>query len=142
MADRSTPVPAAGDSRPPSADDIVRIGEAILGLLPDELRRLVAHLPIAVHDWPSEELLLSMEIEDPLQLTGLFHGIPVGERDSMGLPPDEPEMVYLFRMPILFEWCERGCRLEEVVFDVLTHEIGHAFGMDEAQVLRLEGRLE
>jgi predicted Zn-dependent protease with MMP-like domain len=49
-------------------------------------------------------------------------------------------MIYLFRQPILFEWCERGCALEEVVFDVLTHEIGHHFGMDEDAVLRMEGR--
>ena len=49
-------------------------------------------------------------------------------------------MIHLYRLPILFEWCERGCALEEVVFDVLTHEIGHHFGMDEAAVLRMEGR--
>ena len=49
-------------------------------------------------------------------------------------------MIYLYRLPILFEWCERGCALEEVVFDVLTHEIGHHFGMDEDAVLRMEGR--
>ena len=49
-------------------------------------------------------------------------------------------MIFLYRLPILVEWCERGCALEEVVFDVLTHEIGHHFGMNEEEVLRMEGR--
>ena len=72
-----------------------------------------------------------MEIEDPLDLTGLYAAVPLGERAGRTVPPTEPEMIYLYRLPILFEWCERGCALEDVVFDVLTHEIGHHFGMDE-----------
>ena len=79
-------------------------------------------------------------IEDPLDLTGLYAAVPLGERAGLAAPPAEPEMIYLYRLPILFEWCERGCALEEVVFDVLTHEIGHHFGMDEDAVLRMEGR--
>ncbi|MFO1071579.1 MAG: metallopeptidase family protein [Geminicoccaceae bacterium] len=124
----------------PDSDEIVAIGSAILDELPAELRRLVAHLPIKVQDWPDEATLDALEIEDALDLTGLYTGVPIGERAAMALPSVEPEMIYLFRLPILFEWCERGCTLEEVVFDVLTHEIGHHLGMDEAAALRLEGR--
>ena len=98
-------------------------------------------MPIRVQEWPEEALLDEMGIEDALDLTGLYHGVPLGERESAALPPTEPEMISLFRMPILVEWGERGCTLEEVVFDVLTQEIGHHLGMDEAQVLRMEGRL-
>jgi predicted Zn-dependent protease with MMP-like domain len=125
--------------RPPSADDIVAIGEAILRSLPAPFRDLLGHLPIRVQDWPDDGTLDALEIEDPLDLTGLYAGVPVGQRDSLSVPP-ESEMIFLFRQPILFEWCERGCALEEVVFDVLTHEIGHHFGMDEDAVLRMEGR--
>jgi predicted Zn-dependent protease with MMP-like domain len=60
----------------------------------------------------------------------------------MGTPPTEPERIELYRMPILLEWCERDVPIEDVVFDVLTHEIGHHFGMDEETVLRMEGRHE
>ncbi len=125
---------------PPTADDIVEIGQAVLDGLPQALRDLVRHVPIRVEDWPDEATLDAVGIEDPLDLTGLYAAVPLGERQSLVLPPAQPEMIYLFRQPILFEWCERGCALEEVVFDVLTHEVGHHFGMDEDAVLRMEGR--
>ncbi len=130
---------AASLQRPPSADDIVAVGQAVLDGLPAALRELVRHVPIMVEDWPDEETLDAMEIEDPLDLTGLYRAVPIGERFGNILPA-EPEMIFLYRLPILVEWCERGCALEEVVFDVLTHEIGHHLGMSEDEVLRMEGR--
>jgi predicted Zn-dependent protease with MMP-like domain len=132
---------AASLQRAPSADDIVTVGKAVLDALPAELRDLVRHVPIRVEDWPDEATLDAMEIGDPLDLTGLYRAVPIGERFGSLVPSPEPEMIFLYRLPILVEWCERGCALEEVVFDVLTHEIGHHFGMDEEAVLRMEGRV-
>ena len=126
--------------RPPTTDDIVAIGQAVLDSLPQALRELVRHVPIRVEDWPDEATLDAVGIEDPLDLTGLYRAVPIGERFGSLLPSPEPEMIFLYRLPILVEWCERGCALEEVVFDVLTHEIGHHFGMGEEEVLRMEGR--
>lgn len=126
--------------KPPTSEDIAVIGEAILKDLPSPFSEAVSSVPIMVQDWPDEAVLDAMEIEDPLDLTGLYAAVPLGERATLAVPPAEPEMIYLYRMPILFEWCERGCALDEVVFDVLTHEIGHHFGMDESAVLRMEGR--
>jgi predicted Zn-dependent protease with MMP-like domain len=131
---------SAGNLRPPSADDIAAIGAEILAGLPEPFRGLVAPVPVSVRDWPDDATLASLGIEDPLDLTGLYAAVPVGQRHGSTLPSAEPEMIFLFRQPILFEWCERGCALGDVVFDVLTHEIGHHFGMDEAAVLRMEGR--
>jgi predicted Zn-dependent protease with MMP-like domain len=125
---------------PPTADDLAALGEAVLKELPEPFRAAVSHVPILVRDWPDDATLDEMGIEDPLDLTGLYAAVPVGQRPGLAAPPAEPELIHLFRLPILFEWCERGCALEEVVFDVLTHEIGHHFGMDEAAVLRMEGR--
>ncbi|MGD9508797.1 MAG: metallopeptidase family protein, partial [Geminicoccaceae bacterium] len=126
--------------RAPTADRLAAIGEAILRERPEPFRSAVAHLPIRVSDWADDAILDAMGIEDPLELTGLYAGVPIGERLGLALPPSQPEMIHLYRLPILFEWCERGCGLQEVVFDELTHEIGHHFGMDEASVLRMEDR--
>lgn len=127
---------------PPSADDIVAIGRTILAGFPDELRDLVGAVPIRVQDWPEDAVLDELGIDDPLDLTGLCRAVPLADRGGIDLPLVEPEMIFLYRMPILVEWCDRGVALDEVVFDVLTHEIAHFFGMDEAAALALEGREE
>ena len=132
--------PYRGAAHPPTADDIVAIGQAVLDHLPAEFRQLVGHVPIVVQDWPDEAQLDAAGCEDALELTGLYQAVPHGERFASTLPSSEPELIFLFRLPILLEWCERGCALEEVVFDVVTHEIGHHLGMSEEEVLRMEGR--
>jgi acetylglutamate kinase len=124
----------------PSAEDLAALGERLLAELPAEIRALVGMVPIRVEDWPDEAALAETECEDPLDLTGLYRAVPIGERHAQALPPEEPEMIFLYRLPILVEWAERGCTLEEVVFDVLTHEIAHHLGMDEEGALRVEGR--
>jgi predicted Zn-dependent protease with MMP-like domain len=129
-----------GASRAPTAEEIAAVGEAILRDLPQPYAGLVRHLPVRVEEWPDDATLDDVGIDDPLELTGLYRGVPIGERETLAVPPSEPEMILLYRLPILFEWGERGCALREVVFDVLTHEIGHHLGMDEAQALRMEGR--
>lgn len=132
--------PAKASALPPTLDDIAAIGEAVLAELPPPFRKLIGDIPIRVQDWAEDAILDELGVEDALDLTGLYRGIPIGERDLMPIPPSEPEMIYLFRMPILLEWCERGVDLADVVFDVLTHEIGHHLGMSEEEVLRMEGR--
>jgi|DewCreStandDraft_4_1066084.scaffolds.fasta_scaffold02066_20 acetylglutamate kinase len=124
----------------PSAEDLAALGARLLAELPAEIRDLVGMVPIKVEEWPDEDALLETECEDPLDLTGLYRAVPIGERQARPLPPEEPEMIFLYRLPILVEWAERGCPLEEVVMDVLTHEIAHHLGMDEAGALRVEGR--
>lgn len=128
----------AGDREPPTIEAIAALGEGVLEALPASFRRIVGDVPIRVQDWPDEATLDAMGIDDPLDLTGLYRGVPVGERGGLALPPSEPEMIFLYRLPILFEWCERGVALADVVFDVLTHEIGHHLGMSEDDVRRME----
>lgn len=132
-------MPDAGLARAPSADDLVAIGQRVLAGLPASFRDLVRDLPVVVQDWAEDAVLDDLGIDDALELTGLFHGLTLAERGA-GQMSTGPDLVFLYRLPILHEWCERGCALEEVVFDVLTHEIGHRFGMSEDEVLRMEGR--
>ena len=50
----------------------------------------------------------------------------------------EPDTILLFREPILLEWIETGEDLFRLVRNVLIHEIGHHFGLSDADIARLE----
>ena len=75
---------------------------------------------------------------DAFGLTGLYQGLHIGHRDAMG-PAAGPSMVFLYRRPILDEWAEHGeITLEELVTHVLVHEIGHHFGLSDADIDAIE----
>ena len=122
----------------PSLDDFARLARAAFDALPEPFRSLAGDVVIRVDDFADDETLAMMEMEDPFELTGLYHGVDIGRRDSMG-PAAEPSRIFLYRRPILDEWCERGdVGLDEIIAHVLIHEIGHHFGLDDDQIHHIE----
>lgn len=128
---------------PPSADEIVRLGQEVLDELPDFVRQRIGDVPIVVQDFATDEVLDEMGIEDPFSLSGLYQGVPIGHRE-MAIPTGVPDMIFLYRRPILDEWCEEGVSLKDVVRTVLVHEIGHHMGLSDDDIDRIEevARLE
>jgi predicted Zn-dependent protease with MMP-like domain len=95
-----------------------------------------------VDDYPADEVLDELGIEDPFELTGLYQGVDLARR-SMLDPSPEPARVFLYRRPILDEWAERGdVSLAELVAHVLTHEIGHHFGLSDDDIDAIEAASE
>ena len=126
------------DQTAPSLDDFARLAREAFDALPDPFRSLAGDVVIRVDDFADEETLALMEIEDPFELTGLYHGVDIGLRDQMG-PAAEVSRIFLYRRPILDEWCERGdVGLSEIIAHVLIHEIGHHFGLDDDQIHHIE----
>ncbi len=122
----------------PSAAALHEIAERTLHALPDPVRARCEGLGIVVEDWPDEEVLAALGIEDPLELTGLYEGTPLTDR-SVTDQPTTPDLVRLYRLPILFEWAERGeVTLGEIVAHVLIHEIAHHFGFSDAAIAAID----
>jgi len=122
---------------PPSLDEIARIGEAALAAVPAPLRAHVADVVIRVDDFPDEDTEREMELESPFDLLGLYHGVSLHERsvlDSGGTP----DMIFLYRRPLLEYWAETGETLEDIVRNVLIHEIGHHFGFSDDDMHAIE----
>ncbi len=131
--------PAAWRDAPaPSLDDIAALAEAAFAELPAKFRQLAGEVVFRVDDYPSDEVLDDLGIEDPFELTGLYQGVDLSRRSVFG-PSPEPARIFLYRRPILDEWAERGdVSLAELVAHVLTHEIGHHVGLSDDDIDAIE----
>ena len=141
------PAPPAGPGLPPSPglpptiEDFVALAERALAALPPFLSRHVRGVGIVVEDMPDDATLDEMGIESGWDLTGLYRGVPLTQKSVLDVP-QAPDTILLFREPILLEWIETGEELLRLVRNVLIHEIGHHFGLSDADIDRLEGEGE
>ena len=122
---------------PPSLADLEALAETGWLLIPENLRARAVDVLIRVEDFPSDEVCRAMGLESPFDVLGLYQGIALTEK-SMADISAEPDMVFLYRRPILDYWCETGEDLGHVVRHVLIHEIGHHFGFSDADMHQLE----
>jgi len=76
------------DQTAPSLDDFARLAEEAFAALPDPFRQAAGDVVIRIDDFADEETLRDLEIEDPFELTGLYSGVHIGERDAMGPAPE------------------------------------------------------
>ena len=135
MSDPSTPLARFGP--PPSPEDITELADQALAAIPERLRRYVRGVAILVEEAADDETLASLGIENAWDLTGLYRGVPLGHKGA-GETRHEPDMILLFREPILLEWIETGEDLFRLVRSVLIHEIAHHFGFSDADIEDLE----
>ncbi|HEX3883078.1 MAG TPA: metallopeptidase family protein [Stellaceae bacterium] len=124
--------------RAPSAREIEALAKQALATIPATLRRELGPLVIRVEDFPDAETEAAMELESPFDLLGLYHGVALPHK-SVTSTRAEPDMVFLYRRPILDYWCENDDTIEEVVRHVLIHEIGHHFGFSDEDMERIGG---
>lgn len=122
---------------PPDADVLAEFAERALASIPCHLRSHVAGVGIAVEEMPDDEVLSALGIESAWDLTGLYQGTPLGQRSvsDIARPPD---LIFLYRQPILLEWVETGEDLAMLVRNVVIHEIAHHFGFSDSEIEALE----
>lgn len=121
----------------PTAEQIEALARAAIARLPEPFRVHLDGVVLRIDEFAEDDILAEMGIEDPFELTGLYTGRPIGEKsvsDSGALP----DMIHLFRRPLLDEWIETGVTLEALVAHVLIHEVGHHFGLSDADMHALE----
>jgi predicted Zn-dependent protease with MMP-like domain len=123
---------------PPSLGDFERMIGRAFEALPSGVREACAGLALRVEDFPPDEVLVELGIEDPYELTGLYDGIALTERSVMQQPLG-PDAVWLYRRPILEEWIDRGdVGLEHLVRHVLVHEIAHHLGWSDDDIRSID----
>jgi predicted Zn-dependent protease with MMP-like domain len=125
----------------PDADAIEAIARATIARLPQQFAEHLGDIVFAVEEFADEETLAALGLEHPLDLSGLYHGRPLGEKSSMDVAP-MPDRIVLYRRAILEEWIETGVRLDDLVAHVTIHEIGHHFGLSDDDMHALEDSAE
>ena len=133
-------MPTARDwarTKAPSLADMEALAAAAWRRLPRQFRDLCDNVVIRVEDFPTDEVLQEMDLEGPFDLLGLFQGVSIDRRSVMD-PAGLPNMVYLYRRPILDYWAEHNETLGHLVTHVLVHEIGHHFGFSDDDMERIE----
>ena len=121
----------------PSLAEFEVIATEAFARLPQRFRALCDGLVIQVDDFPTDEVLDSMGLQSEFDLLGLFQGIGLPFR-SESAPVQMPNMVWLYRRPILDYWAEHDETLGRLITHVLVHEIGHHFGLSDDDMMEIE----
>ena len=126
-----------GRRQAPSLSDFEELAALAWSRLPSAFRDLAGNVVVRVEDFPTEEVLRELKLESPFDLMGLYQGVSFEKKSVMDLPRS-PDMVFLYRRPLLDYWTEGDETLGHLVAHVLVHEIGHHFGLSDADMERIE----
>ena len=131
----------SAETKAPDLAAMEIMAREMLATLPDDFRKLCDGVIIRVDDFPTDEILAELEAETEFDLLGLFQGVglPFRSHDDSG---QLPNMIWLYRRPILDYWAEHDETLGHIVRHVLIHEIGHHFGLSDDDMEAIEASVD
>lgn len=125
----------------PSLEELEALADQAFSALPQTFRDLCAGIVIRVDDFPGDDVLETMQCETEFDLLGLFQGRGLAQREAVAHTGEMPNMIWLYRRPILDYWAEHDESLGALVTHVLVHEIGHHFGLSDADMEEIERKI-
>lgn len=126
------------DATAPDSDEIEAIARRVLDTLPAAFAPHAKDIVLRVEDFADDAMMDELEIDDPLELTGIYDGVPMTEK-SPSFPQHFPDTIWLFRRAIIDEWAERGdVTLADLVIHVTVHELAHHFGWSDDDIAKID----
>jgi len=115
-------------------EEFEKIVEHTFERLPEQFKTAIENMGLFVEDYPSDEIVQKMNLPSKHHLLGLYQGVPLSKRGTWyGMIPVPPDKISLYKKNI-----EAACRtereLEQMIYEVMIHEIGHYFGMSEEEI--------
>ena len=124
-------------AKAPSLAEMETMAHDVFGRLPKAFRDLCEGVIIRVDDFPTDEVLDEMQAGSEFDLLGLFQGVGLPQQSSSDIAR-LPNMIWLYRRPILDYWAEHDEALGHIVRHVLIYEIGHHFGLSDEDMETIE----
>lgn len=121
----------------PTLADFEQIADAAFAALPETVRTLCEGVVVRVDDFPDEDTLVALRCESEFDLLGLFRGQGLAQGEG-GATGQLPNMIWLYRRPLLDHWAAHEDTLGALIRHVLIHEIGHHFGFSDEDMARIE----
>lgn len=121
----------------PSPAALEALAHAAFARIPEPFAQHLQGIRVVVEEFADNETLKALGLDDAWKLSGLYHGRSM-DKDSVWNSGEMRPVITLFRQPLLAEWCETGVTLEDLVTHVVVHEVGHHFGLTDAQMHALE----
>ena len=126
------------DRHAPTSEEIEAIARQVIETLPEAFAPHAKDVILRVEDFAPDDMMDELEIDDPLELTGIYDGVPMTEK-SPSEPQHFPDTVWLFRRAIIDEWAERGdVSLSDLVAHVAVHELAHHFGWSDGDIASID----
>ena len=120
------------------SDRIARLARAAMAELPEPFRSRAREVQLRIADKPGADMLRDLGLHDPMELTGLYEGVPMTHK-SVSAPSPPPDTVWLFVAPIMAEWRARGdVELADLVTNVVVHELAHFFGWSDDDIAAID----
>jgi predicted Zn-dependent protease with MMP-like domain len=104
--------------------------------LPKFFKKKMQNVDVVVEDRASRDLLSEIGLKSPFELLGLYQGVPL-DRRGFYYGNVLPDKITLFQIPIE-SMCQTKEEVEEKVREVVIHEVGHYFGLDDERLSELE----
>ncbi len=124
----------------PTLADLEQLADAAFAKLPPEFRTLCGEVIIRIEDFPTDDVLEELEAETPFDLLGLFTGVGMAQDVGVAETGRMPNMIHLYRRPLLDYWAEHDETLGHLITHVLVHEVGHHFGLSDADMEAIEAK--
>jgi predicted Zn-dependent protease with MMP-like domain len=125
-------------AKAPGLAEIESMADAAMAGLPPAFLALAGGVVVRVDDFPTDDVLRELGAESEFDILGMFSGIGLAQGDASPRIGQIPNVVHLYRRPILDYWAEHDETLGAVVTHVLVHEIGHHFGLSDEDMEAIE----